>query len=83
MRLIDADKLDEIAFGKVTRNEYKLVDRILFEFPTIDPVKHGRWMKLGEDMECSCCWGIVEILNYNFCPNCGAKMDEVDTCTSR
>lgn len=42
------------------------------------PVKHGRWTKLGDDMECSCCWGIVEILNYNYCPYCGAKMDEVE-----
>lgn len=42
MRLIDADDLDRVILElntergcKITRNEYKLIDRVLFEFPTI------------------------------------------------
>ena len=40
--------------------------------PTIDPVKHGRWV-------CGCCDQCGYILHStgltNYCPNCGAKMD--------
>lgn len=42
MRLIDADSLDETItrlneqdWG-ITRNEYKLIDRVIFEMPTVD-----------------------------------------------
>lgn len=59
--------------------------------PTIDPENlrpHGRWEK-SEDgycglalLECSLCRGEcfdidedIELLNYRYCPNCGAKMD--------
>ena len=49
--------------------------------------KHGLWIKddikLGDDyaavLVCSECdkinWGMVKL---NYCPNCGAKMDEVE-----
>lgn len=59
--------------------------------PTIDPESlrpHGRWEK-SEDgycglalLECSLCRGEcfdidedIELLNYRYCPNCGAIMD--------
>ena len=62
------------------------------DIPTIDPESlrpHGRWEK-SEDgycglalLECSLCRGEcfdidedIELLNYRYCPNCGAKMDE-------
>ena len=41
MRLIDADALDDLICQlneeghEITRNEYKMIDNILFEFPTI------------------------------------------------
>lgn len=45
MRLIDADALDDVMlilnFGQnrgITRAEYKLIESVLFEFPTIDAV---------------------------------------------
>ncbi len=59
------------------------------EAPTIEaePVKHGKW-RAGRHNDfptkmfvCSACDGIVyasAYINrcmYNFCPNCGAKMD--------
>ena len=67
------------------------VDDWLDEQPTIDPESlrpHGRWEK-SEDgycglalLECSLCRGEcfdidedIELLNYRYCPNCGAKMD--------
>lgn len=52
-------------------------------------VRHGRWEQCFEDWrkqiegdKCSVCgfehYG-ASIKNYNYCPNCGAKMDEFDT----
>lgn len=55
----------------------------------VAPVRHGRWEQCFEDWrkqiegdKCSVCgfehYG-ASIKNYNYCPNCGAKMDEFDT----
>lgn len=56
------------------------------EAPTIDavPVVHGRWIETsipkrygGKRTVCSNC-GESPDWYYNFCPNCGAKMDGKD-----
>lgn len=55
------------------------VIEILDNIPAADvaPVVHGRWKRYGRNLgECSNCGEIVNI-RYNYCPNCGAKMDEV------
>lgn len=91
MRLIDADKLPIIT--KFDENDYIDVDDIL-NAPTIDdlvPVTHGHWIKHDIDKgiltlsECSVCTACVHIcekncaLAYeNYCPHCGAKMDEIE-----
>ena len=47
-----------------------------------DPVRHGRWIEVDIvsnymwKYHCSCCHSDGE-RRYNYCPNCGAKMDEV------
>ena len=53
----------------------------------VEEVKHGRWIRTGEDGYCSVCkcdmpmfrndwkWEYTET---PYCPNCGAKMDEVE-----
>lgn len=44
----------------------------------VAPVVHGRWKRYGRNLgECSNCGEIVNI-RYNYCPNCGAKMDGCD-----
>lgn len=49
--------------------------------PTADvrEVRHGKWVKrdvFGEDpIECDCCGNSVSVYGYDYCPNCGAKMD--------
>ena len=54
------------------------VEKILRELPAVDaaPVVHGRWYDKGSlSCRCSCC-GCKSNKEYNYCPNCGAKMDE-------
>ena len=90
-RLIDADKLKSYFAPTLTgRTEYS-ADEILLTIatmPTVDaePVRHGHWINHYDDLfpeesmvECSLCHE-YECLNIdtNYCPNCGAKMDEVE-----
>lgn len=102
MRLIDADALGNRmyheAFEKDTDMQrwdsgcwirYKLFENVLKETQTIDPVKHGKWIK-NEDRygwHCSVCvtddvyafeWNSDKgenELQDRYCPNCGAKME--------
>ena len=56
----------------------KLVRSIIYRTPIADvaPVRHGRWKRYGKNLgECSECGEIVSVRS-NYCPNCGAKMDE-------
>lgn len=77
MRLIDADSL------KIPSEE--IIAKMTIELaPTIDPVKHGRWVKAEPDG----CWSYAEVYKQcsecgkvtflaermNYCPNCGADM---------
>lgn len=55
----------------------------------VEPVRHGEWGRIDDDwdslstFQCSVCgeeWCFeidedLPSLNYNYCPNCGAKMD--------
>ena len=55
--------------------------RIIADFPAADvaPVVHGVWIKyqIPPIICCSNCdWATdVKEKNFNYCPNCGAKMD--------
>lgn len=55
--------------------------------PTIDaaPVRHGRWIESDDGdgavcSQCGCdfCTMIYPAENFNYCPNCGARMDGGD-----
>lgn len=80
MRLIDADKIvyTEYVNGDITVSKEK-IDKM----PTIEaePVKHGINLSCSSLFECSLChWSDGDTLTndtgtYNYCPNCGAKMD--------
>lgn len=67
---------------------HEAIKKIIKEQPTADvqQVRHGKWLKCFEDYrkqilgdKCSVC-GFehysVLIHNYQYCPNCGAKMDK-------
>ena len=57
---------------------------MIYEMPTADvaPVRHGRWLGSKHkifsntyDYVCSKCGCDYALAKYNYCPNCGAKMD--------
>ena len=86
-RLIDADALIK-AMGVHTYMQTEWTPATAWGVPIIDaePVKHGYWIeepiedewgKLPSIWHCSKCDNL-ELNNSPYCPNCGAKMDEVD-----
>lgn len=66
----------------------KGVCTLIIKAPTVEPIKHGRWIwdKENDKMYCSECgyetdnWGVhqesdpIEWQLPNYCENCGAKM---------
>ena len=91
-RLIDADRIEYID-GHLIINEYlqdeydgEFVDKYSIDnLPTIDavPVRHGQWETNSDRSDtlicsvCKCGFDMWKHDPHNFCPNCGAKMDEV------
>lgn len=94
MRLIDADAVKRMLCGYCSNTlcdgdceETDALDAL----PTIDPVKHGKWIVIPQrcknqefdECKCSVC-GTVEYFNsgwkkFSYCPNCGARMDKEDS----
>lgn len=80
MRLIDADELIVIEYGGIEFVPKEFID----DAPAIDavPVRHGKWIDKSGGIEgawnhCSVC-GERAIDLYDYCPNCGATMDEAE-----
>ena len=58
--------------------------RVIAEMPAADvePVRHGQWVEDHDYLKCPSCgvmvkWDFVffDVGNWNFCPNCGTKME--------
>lgn len=88
MRLIDADTLKAEFTGNFHEMwHYTGIRAFIDVAPTIDaePVRHGHWIDAYPYIEpnpmfmygiCSACGCEQSISNkLNYCPNCGAKMD--------
>ena len=94
MRLIDADALENLCdlqtmllYGGFEEAVWKQFSAIVELAPTIDPVKHGKWINDKGLYKCSMCgelwtawWAVActeerMYATVKFCPNCGAKMD--------
>lgn len=68
----------------------KGVCTLIIKAPTIEPTKHGRWLETpycayDDTYKCSVCgkeWefikGTPQDNEANYCPKCGARMDEVE-----
>lgn len=60
-----------------------IIQRDMLTMPAADvaPVVHGMWRESGPLLECQSCGEIYSRLGgnagklWNYCPNCGAKMD--------
>lgn len=52
--------------------------KLIEDAPTVDPVKHGHWINGNWAIRCSVCGYDMPWAVRNYCPNCGAKMDEVE-----
>ena len=87
-RYIDADLILPEMESKLDMQELYLPahfqEFIVDEIPTADvaPVRHGYWVKEKRDVlihwHCSACKEcyFLEEPNAEYCPHCGAKMDE-------
>ncbi len=91
MRLIDADKMQtELLMINERSNIFAApfagrIKRFIDRQPTIEERKHGHWFAPEDDdgrtaWHCSVCDYVVKTIgfypNYNYCPCCGARMDE-------
>lgn len=86
MRLIDADSLLREFRNPYLCNVTQKHISLIANAPTIDPVRHGRWV-LATDAcgrravaiyRCSECKYAVKytaFVRQRYCPNCGARMD--------
>ena len=82
-RPIDAEELwkkfeSEPWYDNADRDEIAL--QMVLDAPTMDVVEvvHGRWIDAREycgDYMCSNCDALYGTNKFNYCPNCGAKMD--------
>ena len=57
------------------RSMEQTVHKLTQALAEAEPIKHGRWIKRGDNSwECSVCHEI-SCCNGNYCVDCGAKMD--------
>lgn len=84
-RYYDMDKLKEMIEAKADtlikgKEVFLYVAKWLDLLPAADvvPKSEGEWRKRGNEKTCSLCKFIYYSNNdeWNFCPNCGAKMSE-------
>lgn len=85
----ECDTDEKVSAYKLGWND--AIDAIVESVPTVDPIKHGHCDGKGfEPVRCSVCGITVDAINgipwaiksFNYCPNCGAKMDEVEDETN-
>ena len=96
LKLIDADALIEkytVVIRKTADEKLKTEIAVLLkdieEQPTVDaePVRHGKWIDMGDYWKCSECmctqlkkiptvYGDITLEESKYCPYCGAKMEK-------
>lgn len=86
-RLIEANCLiEDLKAAEANGGMGSVVARTLMRYvkrcKTVDAVEvvHGRWMEFNTFMTCSVCdtdwyYGDNDCDRFDYCPNCGAKMD--------
>lgn len=90
MRLIDADELYKLPCVHGAEGAWICLKDIHIA-PTVDAVKHGEWINDKGIYKCSVCNTLCAIAGwascipkkqmyevFKFCPECGARMNEVE-----
>lgn len=68
----------------IPRDDYKGIMEYINDVPSAQAErKKGEWVdtEFLKLKECSCChsrWGMYDVENFDFCPNCGADMKGED-----
>ena len=90
MRLVDADMLIKTIPNEEINARMAIAAAPTIE---AEPTKHGRWITVSDGYgngvatasicECSLCKDTIWVYKndkrkWKFCPNCGARMDEVE-----
>lgn len=74
--IVSPDTLDTKDFVFEVDDALNMGFKHEFAMWTIEP-KTGRWITDGWDARCSeCDWWVDDDMTSNYCPNCGAKMEE-------
>lgn len=75
-RLKEAFNADLQTLQTVDEHTMNLILMDIDEAPAADvaPVMHGRWISHKGYCECNLCHNLFGSY-FNYCPNCGAKMD--------
>ena len=89
-RPIDADEAYKVLseyYHQRTETQHKALKEALDRVSTVNPIKHGHWteyhdeydilFKFKERYACSVCGTSNSYGKSDYCPWCGAKMDEV------
>lgn len=80
-RLIDATRIEQYILNNCSDNEeINAIYAEIINAPTVDaePVRYGKWLDADDGIGCTCSiCGYDAWADTPFCPNCGAKMDEV------
>lgn len=84
MRLVDVDNLKTTLKKIINPFYYGELEIYIDQTPTVDPVKHGKWIETNEDgfenvycSVCGCstyrdeCFG--DYIRFAYCSSCGAK----------
>ena len=66
------EELDRMSKREIIR----LYKRTVKQFNDAVPVKHGHWLVNMFFIQCSECGEPFPLKPQNYCPNCGARMDE-------
>lgn len=87
--IADIDVMQDYGFnGRTFVDKFEVFDMIDgYDAADAQPVQHGKWTEPGgpyiNTYECSSCgrwftldYGTPKENNYNYCPNCGARMEE-------
>ncbi len=91
INLIDARRglhnycLELFADKKIAEQIYRYLCNGIEDCEEAEPMKHGRWEQIVHPWyECSECGERTAVVNlngevvWNYCPNCGARMNEVE-----